>query len=176
MNAPLKDSLREGRPRGVAALLGSYAADIKRWLAKLAAGYGVAAALMLGGVLAVFGAVAVGLAALFDFLAHHYGTTIAFAVLGGGLLVFGAILLLIGLAVMKRRAPPLPRPARQLRAARQMLLGTTISRAVGALRQGEAAKPDATTQVLIGAAALLAVGWIAASHIGSRRRSGQVRR
>ncbi len=70
MYAPVKDPLRDGKPRGVAALLRSYATDVKGWLAKLAAGYGIAAALMLGGILAVFGAIAVGLVALFDFLAR----------------------------------------------------------------------------------------------------------
>jgi hypothetical protein len=155
------------KPRGFSALLRSYADDVKGWAARLATGYGIAAALLLGGILAVFGAIAVGAIALFHFLALRYGTNIAFAVLGGGLLLLGVILLLAGLAMMKRRAPPLPRPHRQLRAAKQMLIVPTISRAVAALSRGDAAKPDTTTQVLLGAAAILAVGWIVATRFGS---------
>jgi hypothetical protein len=167
MKAPAADKLHRDKPRGFSALLRSYGRDVKGWAARLAAGYGIAAALLLGGILAMFGAIAVGAIALFHFLALRYGTNIAFAVLGGGLLLLGVVLLLAGLAMMKRRAPPLPRPQRQLRAARQMLVVPTISRAVAALSRSDAAKPDTTTQVLLGAAAIAAVGWIAVSRFGS---------
>jgi hypothetical protein len=171
MRAPVED-----KPRGFAALGRSYAADLKGWVARLAAGYGIAAALMFGGILAVFGAIAVGLGALFHVIARNYGTEIAFAVLGGGLLLLGVILLLVGLALMKRRVAPLPRPKRQLRAARQMLTIPTISRTVAALSRSDAAKPDATTQILMGAAAIVAVGWIIVTRLGSRRPNDGVRR
>jgi hypothetical protein len=167
MKAPAADTLRRGKPRGFSALLRSYGRDVKGWAARLAAGYGIAAALLIGGLLAVFGAIAVGAIALFHFIALRYGIDIAFAVLGGGLLALGVILLLAGVALMKRRTAPLPRPHRQLRAARQMLVVPTIARAVAALSRSDAAKPDATTQVLLGAAAMLAVGWIVVSRFGS---------
>lgn len=176
MKAPATDILREGKPRTFSALLQSYAADVKGWAALRAAGYAAAAALLLGGILAVFGAIAVGAIALFHFLALRYGTDIAFAALGGGLFALGVILLLAGLAMMNRRATPLPRPTRQLRAARQMLVVPTISRAVAALSRSDAAKPDTTTQVLLGAAAILAVGWIVATRLGSSPPASQVRR
>jgi hypothetical protein len=166
MNVAATEKLRGAKPRGVSALGRSYAADLKAWVAGIATGYGIAAALLFGGVLAVFAAVAVGGTALFHFLELRYGANTAFAALGGGLLALGAILLLAGWAMIGRQAPPLPRPDRQLRAAKQMLMGSTISRAVVALHGNEAAKPDATTQMLIGAAAILAVGWIAASRLG----------
>jgi hypothetical protein len=162
-----------GRPRGWFALWGSYAADLRGWVGRLAAGYGIAAALMVGGVLAVFAAIAVGMVALFHFIELRYGANIAFAALGSALLVLGATLLLAGWLVMKRKAAPLPRPHEQFRAARQMLLGSTISRAVTALRENEAARPDATTRILLGAAAIVAVGWIVVTHGGTGR---QVRR
>lgn len=170
MRAPAADTLPGSKPRSFSALLGSYGHDLKGWAARLAAGYGIAAALLLGGILAVFGAIAVGAVALFHFIALRYGTDIAFAVLGGGLFLIGVFLLLAGLAMMKRRVAPLPRPKRQLRAARQMLVVPTISRAVAALSRSDAARPDATTQVLLGAAAMLAVGWIVATRIGSATR------
>ena len=165
-------ALGTSKPRGFSALLRSYAADLKGWAARLAAGYGIAAALLLGGILALFGAIAVGAIALFHFLALRYGTDIAFAALGGGLLALGIILLLAGLAMMKRRAAPMPRPKRQLRAARQMLVVPTISRAVTALAGSDAARPDGTTQVLLGAAAIAAVGWIVISRLASTTRFG----
>lgn len=184
MYVPATGASRETRPRTVSALLGSYAADLRGWVARLAAGYGIAAALMLVGVLAVFAAIVVGFIALYHFLALRYGAYIGFAVIGGGLLLLGIILLLIGWVMTRRKAAPLPRPRRQLRAARQMLLGTAVGRAFGALQRSDAAKraakqaakPDPTTQILLGTAAILAVGWIAASHLGSSKRAGRVRR
>lgn len=176
MNASAADQLRNARPRGLFGLVGSYAADLRGWAAKLAAGYGIAAGLMLGGILAIFGAIAVGVVALFHFLALRYGPDIAFAALGGGLVLLAVILLLAGWVMMRRGAPPLPRPREQARAAKQILMGSTISRAVAALRANEAARPDATTQILLGAAAVVAVGWLAASHFGPSARGSETRR
>jgi hypothetical protein len=162
MNVPVT-----GKPRGFSALLGSYAADLKGWVVGLVTGYGIAAALLVGGILAVFGAIAVGAMALFHFIELRYGANTAFAALGGGLLALGAILLLAGWLTISRKAAPLPRPHRQFRDARQMLVGTTVARAVTAFHTSEAAKPDATTQILLGAAAILAAGWIVTTRLGS---------
>jgi hypothetical protein len=177
MNVPATEKLHGGKLRGFSALWRSYAADLKAWAARLAAGYGVAAALLVGGILAVFGAMAVGGMALFHFIEFRYGTNTAFAALSGGLLALGAILLLAGWIMLRRRAAPLPRPHRQFRAAKQMLAGSTLSRAaVAAFRGNEATKPDATTQILLGAAAILAAGWIVATRLGSTAPGNKVRR
>jgi hypothetical protein len=160
MNIPAKNT-----PRGFSALWRSYVADLKAWAGKLAAGYGVAAALLAGGILAVFGAIAVGGMALFHFIELRFGANTAFAALGGGLLVLGAILLLAGWLMIGRQAAVLPRPHRQFRAAKNMVVGPVIARAVTTLRTS--AKPDAMTQVLLGAAAVLAAGWIVTTHVGS---------
>jgi hypothetical protein len=170
MNVPAAERLPGRKPRGFAALFGSYAGDVKAWAGRRAAGYGVAAALMFGGLLAVFAAIAVGAMALFHFFELRYGTNMAFAALGGGLLALGLILLLAGWLTLSRKAAPLPRPHQQFRAAKQMLVGPVISRALTAVRTNEAARPDITTQVLLGAAAILATGWIVAGHFGSNRR------
>jgi hypothetical protein len=175
MGVTASENSHRARPRGVSALIGSYGADLRGWVARLAANYGIAAALMLGGLLAVFGAIAVGAVALFRFIELRYGANVAFATLGGGLLVLAAILLVAGWLMLQRRAP-VPRPARQLRAARQMLVGTTISRAVTALHDTESARPDATTQVLLGAAAVAAIGWLVFHHVGPPAPRAQVRR
>jgi hypothetical protein len=175
MNVPLK-----GEPRGLSALWRSYAADLKAWAARLAASYGIAAALLVGGMLAVFGGIAVGAIALFHFIELRYGTNTAFAALGGGFLALGAILLLAGLLTIGRKAAPLPQPRRQFRAAKNMLVGSTVARTMATLHTSEAAKPDAMTQVLLGAAAILAAAWIVATHLGSNHRQtpppGKVRR
>jgi hypothetical protein len=147
----------KGEPRGFSALWRSYAADLRGWAAGRAAGYGVAAALLVGGILAVFAAIAVGAIALFHVIELRYGANTAFAALGGGLLALGAILLLAGWLMMGRHGAPLPRPHRQFRAARNML----------ALHRSEATRPDAMTQILLGAAAILAAGWIVTTHLGS---------
>jgi hypothetical protein len=170
MNVPATEKWPGGKPRGVSALWRSYAADLRGWAVTLAAGYGVAALLLVGGILAVFAAIAVGAVALFHFIELRYGANAAFAVLGCGLLALGLILLLAGWLEMRRHVPPLPKPHQQFRAAKQMLAGSTISRALTAVHANEAAKPDATTQVLLGAAAILAAGWIVASHFGSTAR------
>jgi hypothetical protein len=175
MNVPLK-----GEPRGLSTLWRSYAADLKAWAARLATGYGIAAALLVGGMLAMFSAIAVGAIALFHFIELRYGTNTAFASLGGGLLAVSAILLLAGWLMMGRHAAPLPRPHRQFRAAKNMLVGSTVARAVTTLQRSEAARPDAMTQVLLGAAAILAAGWIVTTHLGSNHLQapppGKVRR
>jgi len=93
MNVLASEKSQSGKPRGVFALGRSYASDLRRWAVKLAAGYGIAAALLLGGILAVFGAIAVGAVALFHFIDLRYGPDIAFAALGSGLLLLAAILL-----------------------------------------------------------------------------------
>lgn len=173
MTVPAAGKWPGGEPRGFSALWRSYVGDLKSWAARLAAGYGVAAALLVGGTLAVFAAIAVGAIALFHVLELRYGTNAAFAALGGGLLALGAILLLAGWLMIGRQAAPPPRPHRQFRAARQMLVGPVIARAVKTLHRSEAARPDAMTQLLLGAAAILAAGWIVTTHLGSsapRRR------
>jgi hypothetical protein len=158
------------KPRGLAALARSYAADLRGWVVRLATGYGIAAALLLGGVLALFGAIAVGAVALFHVLALRYGTEIAFAALGGGLVLLAIILLLAGWLMIRSQAAAPPRPHRQFRAAKQMLVGSTVARAVTAVHATEGGKPDMTTQILLGAAAIVAAGWIAASHFGPNAR------
>jgi hypothetical protein len=175
MSVTASEPFRQRKPRGFFALFGSYARDLRGWVASLATGYGIAAALMLGGVLALFGAIAVGAVALFHVIELRYGTNIAFAALGGGLIVLALILLLAGWLMLQRRTP-MPRPERQFRAAKQMLVGSTISRAVTALRDTEAGRPDATTQVLLGAAAAVAVGWLVFHHTGPAASRPQVRR
>jgi hypothetical protein len=161
---------------GFSVLLQSYAAELRAWGAKLAARYAVAAAILIAGVLAVFASAAVGLTALFHFVALRYGTETAYASIGGGLLLIGIFLLLVGLIVLRRRVPALPRPRRQAQLARDRAKGMIFGSAASRLLAGPVAKADPVTQVLVGIAATMLVGWIVAARFSSlppRRRVKQ---
>jgi len=160
--------------RGVAAaLVRSYVVDLRSWATKLAVGYAVAVALLVGAVLALFAAIAVGVTALFHFIEHHYGADIAYGAIGGGLLVLAIVLFLIGWAMLRRRTSPLPRPERQAQAARRELVRPTALRAIGWLPGTETLKANPTTKVLVAAAATMLVGWIVASRLRLPSRKHQ---
>jgi hypothetical protein len=154
---------------GMAALLQSYVADLRAWATKLAGGYAVAAAILVASVLALFGAIAVGITALFRVLERNYGAEVAYGGIGGGLFVIAIVLFLIGLAMLRRRIPPLPRPHRQAEAAKRRLIAPAALGAIGWSR-AVTAKADPTTGLLIAAAAAMLVGWIAAVRLRSQRR------
>jgi uncharacterized membrane protein len=166
---------KDGR-RGFVALGRSYVMDLRGWALKLAAGYGFAAAFLIGGVLAVLAAAAVGAAALFHFIDVRYGENVAFAVFGSGLLALGMILLLAGWAMLRRRAAPFPRPYRQAQAAKRMVIGSAMTRAIAEWGEGQGKKPDLLTQVLVGGAAVLVVGWIMVSRLQSGAQGDRVQR
>lgn len=157
--------------RGAAfMLLRSYAADWRRWAGGLASRYGIAIALLVGGALALFAAIAVGITALFDLLERTYGIEIAYAAIGGGLFVLAIVLFLIGWMMLRRKVRPLPRPRRQMEAARQVLGGPAAWRVIGRKLGANAAQTDPVTGLLFGAAATLLVGWMVASRLQSNRR------
>jgi hypothetical protein len=153
-------------------LLKSYVGDLRKWSMRLAVGYGVATAMLAGGVLALFAAIAVGVTALFHLIERFYGTDIAYASIGGGLFVLAVLLLLSGWAMLRRRTPQLPRPHRQAQVAKRMIAG----RAMTGLATTEAAKADPVTQALIGAAATMLAAWLLASRVQSSPQRRQVRR
>jgi hypothetical protein len=87
-----------------AALLRSYTSDLRGWAGRLARGYAVAVALLVGGVLALFASIAVGITALVDFLQRTYGIESAYGSIGGGLLALAIVLFLIGWMMLRRKA------------------------------------------------------------------------
>jgi hypothetical protein len=161
---------QSGWSGAVSALIRSYVADWREWVARLVTGYAAATVMLLAGVLAVFAAIAVVVTALFHFIELRYGTDAAYASVGGGFLVLGMILLLGGWAMLRQRTPPLPRPRRQARAAKHMLAGSAALRVLAGLREAEPVEPDPMTQVLVGAAVTVLVGWIVASRLQSASR------
>lgn len=156
----------------VSALLRSYVADLRRWTNRLAASYGAAAGLMVGGVLALFAAVAVGITALFHLIEPHYGPGAAYGGIGGGLLLLAIVLFLGGWTILRRKVPQVPRPYAEARAAKRRLLRPAAPRSVGSRLQAEIAQTDPVTRLLIGASVAMLVGWMAAS----RQPSGRTRR
>ena len=155
-------NLRRG---GVSALLQTYAADLRGWVAGIARGYAVAAGLLIAGAVLVFAAAAVGVAALFHFIERHYGPDTAYEAIGGGLLVLGTILMLAGVTALRRKIPPLPRPQRQVQLAKRMIVGSAAVRALST----DKVRADPTTQLLIGAAATILFGWMVASRLQGRQ-------
>jgi uncharacterized membrane protein YedE/YeeE len=155
------------RREGISTLLRSYAADLRGWAAKLAAGYAIAVVILVGAVLALFAAIAVGITALFHLIEHHYGTDIAFGSIGGGLLILAIVLFLTAWLMLRWRTRLPPRPRRQLQAAKRGWVGSTALSAIRRLSESEAVKADPKTELLIGAAVAMLVGWIVASRLRS---------
>jgi hypothetical protein len=72
--------------------------------------------------------------------------------------------------MLRRRIPPVPRPRRQFQAAKRMSIRPAVLRALGEVPRAEAVKADPLTQLFIGAAATMLVGWLVASRLRSRER------
>jgi hypothetical protein len=125
-----------------------------------------------GAILAVIGtllivvAVGFGVAALFHFLELHYGLNVAFAGVGGFFIIVGLIVLVWGIALLKRSVPPAPRPIRQFQelkraAALDLLLRRDQVQSVARRHSG--------TLGMTGAGAL-ALGFIVLYGLGRIRR------
>jgi hypothetical protein len=163
--------------RGMAlAFLRSYAADLRSWAVGLATRYGVAVTMTITGVFAVLAAGAVGVIALFRFIESQYGTVIAYASIGGGLLAVGLALLSVSWAILRKDVPPLPRPRRRAQSVTRRMVAPVAVRTIAALRGGDGVRADPVTQLLAAAAATVLVGWIVASRLEGRARTTQVRR
>ncbi len=154
----------------------SYIADLRRWVTRRAVRYAVAVAISVGGILALFAAASVAVAAFFNAIEHHYGADVAYASVGGGLLGVGIILLLVAWAMLRRHAPPLPRPHRQAAFAKKMIMRSATVRTGTGLRTARSASADPVTRALIGAAATMLVGWMVASRLESRSQQPRIRR
>jgi len=100
--------------RAGARQLRSYSGDLGAWAGDIMRRYTTAVILAVIGALFVLVAVGFGVAALFHFLELNYGLNVAFASVGGFFIIIGLIVLLWGIALLKRALPPVPRPFRQL--------------------------------------------------------------
>jgi hypothetical protein len=150
------------RPKG---FLQSYGSDLHGWVSGIALRYVIAIALCISGTASLIAGAAVGFAALFRWLELHYGPAVAYSAVGGGLAVLGLIGFLLAIVLFKSSLPPLPRPQRRAREFRQsvatrVMLAPAIGRSL--------LRADRTTEILAGTAAVLLVGWVAASRLGRK--------
>jgi hypothetical protein len=166
---------RAGWRGTVLAFVHSYAMDLRGWATGLTIRYAVAVAMVIGGILAVFAAAAVGITALFHFIEDQYGIDAAYAGVGGGLFLAGILLFLLAWTLLRGRTPALPRPQRQTQSVKRMMIGPAAVRAVAGLRQVEGARADPLTEVLAAVAATVLVGWVVASRLGKKSQTRQVR-
>lgn len=126
--------------------LTSYARDRADQGKGIAVGYAVAAGLFVVAGLFVLAACFVGFAALFRWLEIRYGEFIAFAIIGGILLVLAALCATIGMIRMRPAKPTYPSLGSRMRVAIKAnpLEGTSWPLAAGAaLTQRSPAKPAA---------------------------------
>jgi hypothetical protein len=121
------------------------------------------------GALLILVALGFGVGALFDFLEARYGANIAFAAVGGFFLVVGVAAMLAGLSSLKRRIPSLPRPDRQIEGLKRSLALPAAMRLLTNRRSARMLGKDPVTGLLMGAAALVAIGWIVASRLSRSR-------
>ena len=152
-----------------AALLHSYAEDLRNWAGGIAKRYEIAALILLASALAVLVAIGFGLGALFHFVALRYGEYAAFAILGGGFAVVALAGIIAGVVLLKRRLPPLPRPQRQLGQLKRSLAIPAVRQVLKPGERTRAIARDPVAQIILTTAAALALGWIVAAARSSRR-------
>jgi hypothetical protein len=158
-----------GWSEAASVLLRSYVADLRSWMAAIAVGYAIGVALLVGGVLMTLTGIAVGVIALFRFIGLRLGPELAYAIVGGGFLALGLVLLLTGMAVIRRRLPSPPPPRRQAEAAKQVIIRPAAKRMVAGLDIMGSVRADLATQLMAGGAATLLLAWIVASRRRVRR-------
>jgi hypothetical protein len=146
-------------------LLGGYVTDLNRWARRIITGYALTAAILVMGGCSILVALGVGAAALFHWLEVNYGPYVAYGGLGGFFLLLGIVCIIVGLQLLKRSIPPVPRPRRQIHAVQQAVTIPAASRLLATMHAGNAVKPDKVTQALAGTAAMVLLGWIATSYI-----------
>lgn len=160
---------RSGWSAAASVLLRSHVADLRNWVAAIAVGYAIGVALVVGGVLMTLTGIALGIVALFHFIALRLGPELAYAIVGGGFLALGLVLLLTGMAVIRRRLPSPPPPRQQAEAAKQVIIRPATMRMVAGLDIMGSVRADLATQLMAGAVATLLLAWIVASRWRVRR-------
>jgi hypothetical protein len=131
-----------------------YLGRLAAWAKKRATSYGVAAALIVVAILFIGIGCGVGTAALFHWIALHYGAWTAYGVIGGFFGAVGLSALLAAVILIKRRSPPLPTPPRATHLLHQVAL--PMANRVASKTE---TRTDATTRLLATGAALLLAGW-----------------
>jgi hypothetical protein len=165
MDIPMANFASTSPRRSGTSILRSYGTDVKTWASGIVRGYAVAVSVLLGGGVAVLTAAGFGVAALFRFIELRYGTDVALETLSGFFAIIGVVGVLIGIGLLKRQTPPLPRPHRQVEEFKRSVVASAALRLLPNDRRLTLVTRDPVTQLLIGAAAAFAIGWISASGL-----------
>ncbi|MBR1160867.1 phage holin family protein [Bradyrhizobium elkanii] len=157
------------RPSSLSLIFRSYLADLRQWLGRLVTGYALACGVMLVGAVSLLVAIGIGVAAAFHALEVHYGIWIAFAATGGVFLLLGIVGLIVGRVLLARPAPAVPRPSRQADMLKRAIAVPVAARLIASNRTGAGGSADPTTRALAAGAAIMLVGWFAASRAARQR-------
>jgi hypothetical protein len=141
----------------LSALTRSYGRAVRAWATNITLRYAMAVVFLLSAGASLLGAIGVGLAALFGWLAARYGTGTAYGLLAGFLIGLALLGALTGVLLLKRPLPPIPSPRRHLKAGGETT--AALSSNLAQLR----AKP--TTPVIIGFTAAGLASWLAFSKL-----------
>jgi len=131
---------------------------------------------LIGGVLAIIGALAllvaigIGFGAAFHVIELRYGTGVAFGSIGGFFAIVAICGLLGGILLFKRHLPSAPKPYRQIEDLKRSIGAQAVSSLNG--NEENAPANDPAMRILLGAAAAIAIGWMASSL--ARARVGDV--
>jgi hypothetical protein len=161
--------LLKTRPSGQ-RLVRSYGGDLRSWMGGIVKRYEIAAAILVGGLLALLVAIGFGIAAVFHFVALRYGENVALAGVGGFFAVLGIIGFIAGLAMLKRRIPPVPRPQRQFDEFRRSIAVPATLQLLSRNDRVRAIARDPVAQIILAVSGALALGWIVAASRTSKRR------
>lgn len=151
----------------------SYSRDLKHWLGVLTTRYAAGAGLLASGVVFLIIAAGIATSAAFHALEVHYGTYVAYGIVGGMFLLLGVSGLAAGRVMLSRPTTPLPTPKRQFQVLKQSITAPAVAALVAQGGQRAGRIDPVSRGLAIGAAAVL-LGWIAANKLqrepNSRRR------
>ncbi|MGF6308794.1 hypothetical protein ABIB82_002431 [Bradyrhizobium sp. i1.8.4] len=156
------------RSSSLSLVFRSYLADLRQWIGQVMTGYALACGFLLVGAASLLVAIGIGVAAGFHALEVRYDIWIVYAVVGGAFLLFGLMGLVVGRVLLARPTPAVPRPGRQAEMLKRAIAVPVAARLIATSRSAAGTGVDTTTQALAAAAAVLLVGWFAASRF--RRR------
>ena len=156
-------------PRSVGGELRAYGREMRAWSVGILARYAVAVVLLLAALASLIGSAGVGLAALFHFLDLRYGATVAYAAIGGLLIVLAILAAMFGVAQLRQALPSPPDPRRHARAASRIAAAESIG-AIAA--SGNALKARPAMPVTISVLLVGLLGWLVASRARQRRNAG----
>jgi hypothetical protein len=149
-------------PQSVGGELRAYGREVRAWSVGILARYAIAGVLLVAALASLIGGIAVGVAALFHFLELKYGTAVAYAVIGGLLIVLAILGATLGIVRLRQAPPSPPDPRRHARTASRI----AAAESVGAIAaSGNALKARLGMPATIGILLVGLLGWLVASRV-----------